>query len=144
MGKYTGNSVEQASNILEVGQKVFYLHIGYRRNERNDSQLYEATVSKIGRKWFEVEELSFTRFSLEDLRNDGKGFTSSYRIVLSKEDFELEQEHYKLRGKVEDFFRYGANKATLQQLKDIAKVLNIEPTVQASVASKDDSSNSSD
>ena len=123
-------------NQIKEGQEVYYLYYGHRYKGK-ESEPVATTVTKVGRKWFEVECAKWDRFSIEDLKNDGKGYSSSSRIILSLWDYRNEQEYNKLKDKISEYFRVGlSNKATLEQLRQVAKVLNIGQEVKECDASK--------
>jgi hypothetical protein len=112
-------------NQIKEGQEVYYEHFGYRQKERENEPV-ATTVTKVGRKWFEVECAKYQRFSIETLRNDSKGYSSSSRIILSLLDYRNEKEYEYLTNTISDFFRiWRTNKPTLEQLRQIAQVLNI-------------------
>ena len=129
-------SIEQMKNIYK-GQEVYYQYIGHRVNGKgNEPEL--TTVTKVGRKWFEVEAVKNTRFDLQTLQNDGKGYSSSSRVILSLVDYRNEREQSRLNELISEYFRTFSRKSiTLEQLREIAKVLNIEPNPERSVATED-------
>jgi hypothetical protein len=115
-------------NQIKEGQEVYYLYYGHRL-KKSENDLIATTVTKVGRKWFEVDYAKGQRFSIEDLKNDGKGYSSSSRIILSLWDYKNQKEYSRLMDRVTHYFRnYG--KPTLEQIRQVAQVLNIEQGVQ--------------
>jgi len=87
---------------LTIGQTVYVKPInnaarsGFRKVE-------EATVSKIGRKWFYLKEMAEERhrFDLVTGYKDGRGYSSNYKVYSSMEEILLEKEARELQ----DFLR---------------------------------------
>lgn len=122
-------------NKIYEGQEVYYQYIGHRPSDRREP---EATVvTKVGRKWFEVERVKHERYSIETLKNDSKGYSTSSRIILSLLDYRNEQEYALLLSTIrKEFDFYNSRKFTLEQLRQIAKVLNNEQNDKRSIATE--------
>jgi hypothetical protein len=78
---------------LQIGQKVYVKKIGnatrYLDQKKAPIEEYveEATVSKVGRVWFEVDgRYKSTRFALNTGRSDTRGFSSDYLAYESMQE----------------------------------------------------------
>jgi len=130
-------------NKIYEGQEVYYLYFGHGQQEA--AELIATTVTKVGRKWFEVAEINNTRFSIETLKNDAGQYSSSSRIILSLVDYINEQEKNRLYDKIAKRFDFYSKKdVTLEQLRKIYKVLNSDQNVQVSDTTGDHSSTKAD
>ena len=110
---------------MRVGQTVYLRPTG--NAVRRSSEIKEAVITKVGRKYFEVEPSHFGRFEIESMQQDGKGYVSDYQAYLSLEAIQVEKEHNRLLDEVTKVFRgYGRPIATFDQIKAIAKILGIE------------------
>jgi hypothetical protein len=65
---------------LKVGQMVFVEHIGRLGNRKIEN----AIITKIGRKFFELDRAHLGRFYIHNLRQDGHGYEpmSDYGFYL--------------------------------------------------------------
>jgi len=70
---------------IELNQEVIVVGIG--NNARYKTPIHEGKVSKIGRKWFEVDTFDREKFSLEDGRSDGKGYMPEWQVFNSLDDY---------------------------------------------------------
>ncbi|HSE99730.1 MAG TPA: hypothetical protein VLA48_02450, partial [Nitrososphaeraceae archaeon] len=61
-------SIKLNNMKIELNQEVIVVGIG--NNAKYSTPIHKATVSKIGRKWFEVDVFDREKFSLEDGRSD--------------------------------------------------------------------------
>ena len=69
---------------LSVGMTVY---ISGDRRGRDTGTLTKASVSKIGRKWIEVEPSYLGRFSLETGMEDAGNYTPVRRMYLSADEY---------------------------------------------------------
>ncbi len=108
---------------LEVGQTVYVQPIGNKR--RYTSDIAEAKVSKIGKKYFELEGYYRERFYLDSGLNDGRGYISDYHVRLSLQEIEDEKEITELSHFIGDRFQYGQNRdqLSLEQLRKIKAII---------------------
>lgn len=108
---------------LEVGQKIFIQSLDNRRGA--DTELKECTVTKVGKKYFEVDSFYMGRFFLDTLFQDGKGYSAGYRAYLTRQDYEDEQEATKLVDELRKVFGgYGRPKFSLYQLQRIKAIVD--------------------
>jgi hypothetical protein len=112
---------------LTVGQTVCVKCIGYNRRGKND--LEDAVITKVGKKYFELYGWVGVRFFIDTLIQDGKGYSPSFRVYLTKQEILDEQEKSELYNAIKrQFFDTFSNKQkiSLQQLRDVVKLLNID------------------
>ncbi len=93
---------------IQKGQGVIMVGIG--NQARYGTQIHKATVTTIGRKWFKVDcEVFYLgrdhQFSLEDGRNNGKGYSPEWQIFESEEEYKESLETPTLRNEVEKALR---------------------------------------
>lgn len=107
---------------LKIGQTVWY----YTGSVRvADSCLKETKITKVGRKWFEVECGYGNRFSIETLRVDSQ-YTTGVRIYLSDKEYYDEAERNKLSSRFQEIFQYN-NNLSLEKLRAINQIINETP-----------------
>ncbi len=70
---------------IQVGQKLW--RVASRRRGGNG---FEVTVSKVGRKWAELDGYATGRIDLETLCVDGGNYMSPATCYLSRESYEAE------------------------------------------------------
>lgn len=74
---------------LKIGQEVFVVGIG--NNARYEIPTLKATVTKIGRKWFNIDTGNnvgeHNKFCLEDGKSDGRGYMPEWRVYLSEKEY---------------------------------------------------------
>ena len=106
---------------LVVGQKLFitpsYL------DTRNNNEPKEVTIKKVGKKYFQIEEYSRNKYSIETLTevNNTNYKGQCYFTLQEILDF---KEYSNLLGKLKKIFSYHSQiDISLNQLRDINKVL---------------------
>lgn len=62
---------------------------------RNKTPVH-ATVTKVGRKYFELNDPHYGRFAIDTMIHDGGEYNARYKLYLSIEDYNAEQLHSKL------------------------------------------------
>lgn len=104
---------------LEVGQTVFIVprRDALRRNENTQ----ESTITKIGRKYFEVE--GFGRFGIGTMHEAGMW---NYEAFLSVQDISEDVERMRLERLIREYFRQSQKQLTLADARQIAEILNIK------------------
>jgi len=104
-----------------VGQKVYLEPSNYSRGEKEPR---EVTVSKVGRKYFSIEELPYDRYRLSDgveqneTNYKGKISLTMQEILDRKEHAKLQQELRKI------FAAYGTLPHKLDTLRKVAKLIS--------------------
>lgn len=108
---------------LFVGQIIYYKIISDRRGD--DTSLKETKITKIGRKYFEIEEKWVGKFFKDSLIHDAGQYSPGYEIYLSKEDYENEIEANKIYLQLKKVFSgYGKTTMELSKLKAILSIVN--------------------
>jgi hypothetical protein len=123
---------------LELDQTVWVKPIGNNARHGRKTDPIEATVCKIGRKYFEVVATDGSHlFSRSKFHLDSglveSNYSAGYRVYETKQEIEDGRQRQVLSSKIHQFFSYN-NKATLAQLLAVAEILGIEKelTEQAS------------
>lgn len=107
---------------LKVGQKLWLVASSHYRNDKRNP--VEVTVSKIGNKYFELEEYSHCKFEIKTLKkvtetNYVDVCYFSLQEILDLREVEL------LIGKIRNVFGgYIYPKLTLDQLRKIQDIIN--------------------
>lgn len=112
------------SSKLKIGDKLWYVP-GSRYGKP-----HEATVSKVGRIWFELSDATFSnaRFSIETLCLDGRGYSMTGRCYRSRDEYEAEVALHsawvRFRKIISDYHRPDSVKSA-EQVQEAMKVLGI-------------------
>lgn len=86
---------------LKEGQTVYLQPIG--NAARYDKELIETKINKIGNKYFTVTEQWYGRFYIDTFYQDGKGYISNYRVILSQQQLEDEKEQSMLIERIKKY-----------------------------------------
>ena len=110
-------------SAVVVGQKVWVNPSSLWRSRREP---FEATVSKVGRKYFELMECSREKYDLETLRQVTETNYEN-KVYLKLQDVLDEKEHQKLSDEIKRAFNgYGEIQYSLEQLRKIAEILGLQ------------------
>ena len=108
-------------NKLTVGQTIFYQ--GGLGRSRSDKELKETVITKVGRKYFELESLYRCKFDINTL-DEVSEFSSSIKLYLSKEAYDDEVKSNKLIRDIRDKLgSYGSTNIPLFKLEMIMNIL---------------------
>jgi len=110
---------------MKVGQKIYLKPIGNNARYGNQ-EVRECTISKIGRKYFELEEKGYGRFFIESMAQDCGQYISGYQAYLSIQDIEDEEEAKKLYSEIKKAFSGFSTSLSLSELKEISRIINHE------------------
>ena len=116
-----GNTVLAAVKLC-VGQKLWLVRSHHYRGDNREP--IEVTISKVGKKYFELEDYSRCKFEIETLKLVTE---TNYvdRCHLSLQEILDEREADKLAGQIKNIFGgYGKPKLTLEQLRKIMDVVD--------------------
>lgn len=106
---------------LSVGQKVWILKSKQFSNNFIP-EIFEATVEKVGRLYFEVDKYHCPKFSLETMRKKcGEWSQYDYRVYLSEQEIRDEELKKELTKKLEGYL-YG-KLINLDSLKSIISII---------------------
>ena len=107
---------------IKVNQEVFLVGVG--NNARYSTPKQKAIVTKIGRKWFQIDTGNYIgereKFSLEDGRCDGKGYSPDWRVFETEEDYKESLGYHPLLLKVEGELR----NLTYKELEAVLRFIN--------------------
>jgi len=107
---------------MEIGQEIF---IEPTNNAaRYNKEVKKCRISKIGKKYFEVEEMNGTRFFIKDLKHDAGQYTSNYNCYLTLQEIKDKKEAQAIFDNVKKVFSGWKNKLSLSQLKEIDRIIN--------------------
>lgn len=108
---------------MEVGQKVYLKPVG--NQTRYSKEIKETRISKVGRKYFELEESYYGRFFIKTMNQDCGQYISGYTCYLSLQEIEDEKEALKLYTEIKKVFSGFSNTdLSLSQLKEINRIIN--------------------
>lgn len=108
---------------MKVGDKIWIEPIS-RRLRRSNPEVRECTISKVGRKYIYVKELSYSRFFKEGLLEDPGGYNSKYQAYLTLQDYKDKVEKEDLYSSIRKHFKAYSPSLTLEQLRSIDKIIN--------------------
>lgn len=107
---------------VEIGQEIIVVGIG--NNTRYGTPIHKGIVTKIGRKWFQIETDNYIgrdeKFSLENGKCDGGQYMPEWQVFLNHEDYERAIKTPDLRNELAKRV-YGLN---YEQLKYILSYLD--------------------
>lgn len=108
---------------MEIGQTIYMKPIGNAARFNRD--IKECTISKIGRKFFEVNEIPRSRFHIDNLLHDGGDYNPDYKGYLSLKDIEDEDEAGRLYREIKTIWFDGyTNSIPLHKLIEIKEILD--------------------
>lgn len=109
---------------LKIGQKVWLVKIG-NLARRGQPEPEEVTVSKVGRKYFEVAELhGRAKFDLDSM-TEVSDYSPSYCIYLILQDYLDTKEANQIYDELHKHFgNYGRTKFPLEKLRKIKEIIN--------------------
>ncbi len=96
---------------MTVGQTIYLERHGNAARHRQD--IIETKITKIGRKYFDISTMW-----------EHSNFTSNYKAFLSKDELSDELERKTLLTKMRGVFTTHSNPITVQQLRDIDKIIS--------------------
>jgi len=111
----------------EVGQVLFSLNVG--NSARHCEQLLtEVVVMSVGRKYFTCAPLAFpkntTKYLIENW-NEANNYSARSKLYVTADEWEIEKETKRLYDSIrEEFKPFSPRNITLQQLREIDKILN--------------------
>ena len=112
---------------MKVGDTIFLKKVNNLARGVDDVKklIIETKISKIGSKYFYVDEFDKTKFSFEEMR-DVSDYCACYEVYLNKQDIYDEYEINDLKFKIRARFNYGVNKnENLEILRQICKLLEL-------------------
>lgn len=108
---------------LEVGQTVYVKPIG--NAARRSTKIITCKISKVGRKYFELDLNWMGRFEIESMTQDNGDYISNYACYLSLQEIEDEKELNELYKDIGSCFNsFSAKNYSLKQLRAVKNILN--------------------
>jgi uncharacterized protein YwgA len=109
---------------VELDQTVYIKT--WNRGRDNDIQIIDAVVTKVGRKYFEVNNSQYPfRYPFEIETGTQKSDFSNQKAYETKKDIEEEIERNNLSNSIRFAFRsYGTLPYSLEVLREISKLIN--------------------
>lgn len=104
---------------IEVNQTMYLIEYDYRGSKKETQAV---KVSKVGRKYFELEGKPYNRYDIKTLR-EVKDHVYKNQCYLSIQEIEDDRELNRLTNEISQFFRY-RTKLTIEQLREISKIIN--------------------
>lgn len=109
---------------MEKGQKIYVEPKG--NASRRDSNIKECVVSKVGRKYFEVDGLHRIRFFIDTMEHDGGEYSSQYKAYESMQEILDIREANRLFDNIRTHFSGYTTNLPLSKLKAIKNILDNE------------------
>lgn len=107
---------------MKIGDIIYFEPCG--NAARYDKSIIHTRVSKVGRKYFEVNELKWNRFLIETLVHDGGDYEPNYYGYHSLKEIEDKKEAVRLNSEIRECFSgYGQSRYSLNQLKSIIEII---------------------
>jgi len=108
---------------MEIGKKIFIETTG--NAARNvGSRIIETKITKVGRKYFEVEELNGVRFFIDTMEQD-TNYSRSYIAYNTRQEIEDKNELNELKDKLRKCFDiWGNTNLTLDQYRRISNIVD--------------------
>lgn len=101
---------------MKVGQTVYIV-----ATDPRNKGIKEAVVTKVGRKYFEVNPEWLGKYVLKTMMQHIPNYTGRYQAYESLQAISDEKEFYHLGGEI----RKGDYEMTLEQAREIARILGI-------------------
>ena len=97
----------------------------YIRRYRHGDEIIEATVTKVGRKYFEVDKIPRTRFVIDSMLDDTIS-SHSYRCYRSMQEIKDENERSRLMSEIRRYFsELRPKQLPLEDVRKIAKLIGV-------------------
>lgn len=106
---------------MKKGQSVYLKPINNAL--RYSTEIIESKISKIGRKYFELEDRHLGRFFIDSMSQDGGKYVGDYQCYLSIKEIEEEKEREGLVREISVSFEKVRSKLALSQLKAIHDII---------------------
>lgn len=109
---------------IEVGQTVFLTYIGANRKSCGFEGIREVKVTKVGRKWFDIDGFYRHSFSVETGKQKPSDYMADYFVYFDKEHMQIElQEKADRESLAQLLYRTNAYRMTIEQVREILQIL---------------------
>lgn len=89
----------------------------------------ERIVTKVGKKYFEVFGLNRERFFIDNLLQDGRGYTLRYKVYLTMDEVKLMNESYGLNKIIREYFYNSTyQELPIEKRRQIVDIITSSPT----------------
>lgn len=118
---------EKIAPKIQKGQTIWLERlVFFRQHEKNNKELIETTISKVGREYFETNTEWVGRFSIKTLVHDGKDNSPMYKVYFNKEDYYRKVEQLRLFSEIRESFYTYNTKISLEKLREISRILKTD------------------
>lgn len=116
---------------MKVGDKVYLKPVNnqarYIKNTLLDN-IKEATIEKIGKKYFYIKEYPIYKFGIEKMQ-DISNYCANYEVYLSLQEIKDEEEYSNLLRDIDrELNKYGKIDLSLEQLRKIKEIIDSNKT----------------
>ncbi|WP_243208153.1 MULTISPECIES: PolC-type DNA polymerase III N-terminal domain-containing protein [unclassified Paenibacillus] len=111
---------------MNIGDKVYLKAVGNMARGRKEPLIKESEITRIGRKYFEVQlGTKPIKFNIESYRQENGGYSADWKLYFSIQEILDEQEFEKLeKGIKSKFDTFGKLDLTLDQLRRINEIIS--------------------
>jgi len=104
-----------------VGQNVCVKRTGNAaRGRTGDNIIFDAIITKIGRKYFSIDELKYDRFHIKSGFQDAGNYTANYCVYPSRQAVLDEMEKYRLYAELKEAInKFDVNSISLMDIRQI-------------------------
>ena len=113
--------MESEKKLLEVGQTIFVRPTN--NAARYSKEIKEATVSKVGKKYFELDGFHRMRFSIEKMEQDAGQYSADYLCYFTMQEIRDEIDAKSISEWLNPFFGYGKPRLSAEKLRRIKAIV---------------------
>lgn len=107
--------------MLKVNQKIFLKPV--MNAARRGEKVREVTITKVGRKYFYVDNCDKMRFFVNNLQQDGRGYSPNWIGYLTLQEIENDVEFDRLCALLrKKFTAFGKIDISLENIRKIAEL----------------------
>jgi len=107
---------------MKVGQEIYIEPVN--NAARYSKDIKKSKISKVGRKYFEIEGMNGIRFFKDNLTHDGKGYCSDYNCYYSQQEIDDKREHIEISNSIRKSFSFYDKSIPLNKLREIRDIIN--------------------
>lgn len=106
---------------MKVGQIIYLEPIN--NNARYSKEVEKCKISKIGRKYFELEKKQYGRFFIDSMTQDCGDYVSGYNAYFSLQEIEDKKEAQKIFSEIKKELNGFNTNIPLIKLKEILQII---------------------